>query len=75
MINHKRLDRFILLASRMKMIIAKEPDIPDRKLSQKLGVSFQEFKEVKEFCIMNKMRVNEPNKNPVKKDLRLAKKV
>ena len=54
----------------MKMIIAKDPYISDRELSRRLGISFFELKDIKQFCIINKMKVNQPNPNPVKKDVR-----
>ena len=60
----------MLCASKMKMIVAKQPDIPDRELSQRLGIAFSELQDIKQFCIMNKMKVNQPNPNPVKKDVR-----
>jgi len=71
-INQKRFERFVYCAHKMKMIIANDKYITDRELSQRLGIAFSELQEVKHFCIINKMKVNQPNPNPVKKDVRKA---
>jgi len=52
------------------MIIHNDKYITDRALSQRLGIAFSELQEVKQFCVMNKMTVNVPHPNPVKKDVR-----
>jgi len=70
-LDEKRLARFILSASKMKIIIHKNPHIEDRELSRQLGISFNELQEIKHFCIMNKVAVNRPLLNKAVKDKRV----
>ena len=68
----KELNLFIYHTAKMKIIIAKNPHIEDKELARQLGLSYNQIQDFKRFCKMNKMKVNEPYSNPLKKDLRKA---
>jgi len=67
--NEKRFETLVMLAGKMKMIIVLDREIPDKKLSQRLGISFSQLQAVKDFCRLNGMSVNKPKSNKYKKDL------
>ena len=71
----KRFEFQMLKACQLKILVAKDIHIEDRDLQRQLGISAQQLQEIKTFCKINKMRVNEPLKNKAKKDARLLKKV
>jgi len=50
---------FMYHTARMKAIIAQDPKIADQKLSKLLGISFNQLQDMKQFCKLNGMRVNE----------------
>ena len=70
--SEKELNLFIYHTAKMKIIIKTNPHIEDSELSRQLGLSFKQVQDFKRFCRMNKMKVNEPYSNPLKKDLRKA---
>ena len=43
--NEKRFETLVMLAGKMKRIIVLDRNIPDKKLSQRLGISFRQLQK------------------------------
>jgi len=56
---NNELKLFMYNTARMKIFISQNRKIKDRDLSQKLGISFNQLQELKQFCKLNKMLVNQ----------------
>ena len=51
---------FVFHTARMKVLIGENPKITDKELCIKLGLDFSKLQDMKTFCKINGMRINEP---------------